>query len=497
MHASTNGAQAGWSGNGSSTTRIPTLDHAPASIYLLGHIERISRELGQADTVLEDLASRVRTLEQRLAALERGDSPAPAVASAQEDIVVAIPPLEPPQLTSGVAPDGLIRLLSRMEALGLEVGRAESELDIVRDEAPLPPISEVGPVDALEPETLDAPPVDVLETVVPTRAPESPTLVPAFIPRIALAFVSSAATPAALERADPSESHALFADVAAPPAIPAFRRVTTAEPSGDSGPPLQIPAAEVFAPDEAYRAYPVRVEADGAELPGPDVVPLRPRRHKGLVVAAAIAIALLATIALATLWTRAGSDDETTATATSQPSSAASVPPASATLAPLVEGSPRVPGVYALIASATAGGGGSLSLVGATRAEADDLLGPATQERPDGTVVYLNGSAVLTFSDDARVVMAEFDFTTPGDELDRDAATLVLARYRPSDAQEIDRETTTPGVERTHYSSPSLRATFGTADTAGRDPATYLEEVHFDPDTNQVQTLVVALGAGE
>lgn len=516
MQPPTNGASTHWNGNGAVLeARVPVVRHTPASIFLLSHVERISRELGRADTVLEDLSARVNTLEQRLAALELDDvRPAarPLEFAADADLVVEIPALEPPRLTAQPAPEGLIRLLSRMEALGLEVGRTETELDIVRDEAqqdtpddddieePVEETEAVEPVIVVEelviaetPSEPDRPEPEIEQVIAEVPLPDlgeppaveiPPDVQPARLsPMVAIgAWVAKGALqPARL-------GHIIFAAVAARPVLPEIKPIRRDATDDLAGTPLQILPQDVFASDEAHRAVPLRVD-DGVVAP-PE--PLPRRRRTPLLVAAAIALALLATIIIAaTAWVRAdGNQPETVATATSQPESAATVPPASATLAPLNEGAARLPGVYGMIASATVGGGGSLSLVGASHVEITSMFGEPTEMRTDGGVAYLDGEILLRYSPDGRVVSATFDLTP--EALSPADADVIFARYRPSDARLLDQKPLNTGGERTRYTSPSLQATFAGQDTAGYDPSVYIEELHTDA-AGTVTALVISL----
>jgi len=488
MHASSNGSVAGWTANGSSaiTAAIPGRQ-VPASVFLLNHIERLSRELGRADSVLEDLSSRADTLERRLLALERGtplDSPSLAD---EERIHVELPELSPPHLATPAAPSGLVNLLSRLESLGQQVGRTESELDFARE----------------EPEAVPMPTTPAAEVLVQPPAPDdilvdSPAVVATRervvvdVPAVAMVVARRAADGEAPDLT--GEGRAAFAAALGPPPGAVIRPISLGPAPVDLGPPLQIPASEIFAPSEVHRAFPVRVEADDDEEPLPaTIVPLR-RRHRLLLTAAVLIVAIFIALAGAIALTRAADDDEPTqATATTTGAALASVPPAAATLQPVSDGVARLPGIYALIAGSTAGASGPTGLVGSTRAEVEQLLGQPTETRSDGTVAYLNGSAVVSYSGDGRALRVVFDFSTPGDELDEAGAERVVALYRPADAQEVQRESPAPGVNRVVYTSAELASVFAGDDTAGRDSGSYLEEIHAD-STGQVSTIILALG---
>lgn len=613
-------------GNGSSAAELLRAAHtreSATSLYLLRHVERLSRELGQADIALEDLSNRMRALEERLSALESG-SAAPPTPSARRD-TPALPSLEPPRLTEQAAPIGLVRLLSRLEKLGQEVGRAETELEIEPGadvQLPGEPLAAEKP--AVEPHDTvaaapaaeaEAEPADVAagpvgttpddvsaevlfalevahphsaevpaEVAPPGDAHSTPEHVPSNLPDEAEGatsveqhgFVEGVAEAAQLEAStavrategitadggeaelaqpeavtedpgvdahdatlaeaepasvaaalgdtrerpatttetpivrivyprvgpvlalpaaslpDTDDSHALFAETAAPPARATVRHLVPGVAPGDVGPPLQIPASEVFAPSEAHRAFPVRVEED--EAPAEPTVVARPRRRRRRVLLAAIlVIALVLAIALAIALS--GGDNDAPQARAAAPTAVGSVPAANATLEPLVEGSTRVPGVYALIASATAGSTGASVLIGATRSDVDRLLGPAATHNGAGVVSYLDGSADLTFSSAGRVVRVQFNLAGASDELTPEAADSILARYRPSDAEEISRVAPQTGVERRIYRSASLASVFDGADTAGRDAGLYLEELHSDAATGRITTLIIALGA--
>lgn len=435
MYAPSNGAVAGWTGNGAvRLTRAPRAGIAPASLVLLGHIERLSRELGRADSVLDDLSDRLHALERRIEALERGAPPEPSLDA--EGVEVAIPPLEPPRLSTGGAPQGFVRLLARMESLGQEVGRTESELDFVR---------EMGePASPAQP----APPPAGGPVAIPP-----PRIIPAYVP-------AGASPPSRPE-------HALFAEiVAARPAARVRAAPADAAPEVPEGsPPAPRPPTPVEEP-------PSRIAT---------------RRRRRLLLAATIVAAVLASLAAAAAWTRAADDETMAATATAPPT--ASIPPPVATLEPLVDGSPRIPGIYALVGNATTGGWPGL--IGATRDEVEARYGPPEGILPDGSVAYRGGSLAVTYSADGRVVRAIIDVS--GDGLDGDDAAMLLAGYRPSDAREVERSAPAPGIARVVYDSPSVRATFAGRDTAGRDPARYVEEIHSDPGAAQVRTLIISL----
>jgi hypothetical protein len=121
-----------------------------------------------------------------------------------------------------------------------------------------------------------------------------------------------------------------------------------------------------------------------------------------------------------------------------------------------------------------------------------DTYGPSTGNQ-DGRVVYSDGSVLVTYSD-SLAIRVTFELVAEDLSITAEEAGVLVDFYRPPDAQLLSNTALEPGLVRRVYSSAALATVFAGSDTGGRPSDRYVEELRFDPATQQAISIEMALG---
>jgi hypothetical protein len=527
-------------------TRLP---NGSAELWqLLARVEELSRELGSVEIANAELNSALDRLEARLLAV--GVTPGlglPLLEPASALPIATDPPLPP---------RALARLVARMEALGLALGRADINPDEPPDAAPIwsasPPRAERGPASESssnvvqdEPAPVNPPQTPQVAALRPARATSDEA---AAAMRLSLAELS--VTPAPVRPIEPTGQPApASAEPLETPPAPSIAAQSSDVPEQHEPAPEVAEDAE---PAASAAVVPPAVAVAPPPGGGPPRRPFAERWRRRGRWSQALALGVLAVALLAALAVVMALADSGSSSSTPTPTTSAANPQPPATLAPVNGSDTRVPGVYGYadtptpVLTATPSPTATATPVptrtptprptatrtpsptptptptstptpeptptptpepppptptpvnptpglGATRADVETRLGPPGVTRANGVVEYQNGTITVRYSNEGRVLWMSLNQRLTGN-LSREAADAFASAWRPPDAVFQNTALNTPALEREIFASAGVTAALGGGDVRGRNPNVFVEEFERDPANGNILSITLAVG---